>query len=79
MPTVILYGPPRSSKTVNTQRIADHYGCKEIYDTGKKFNHRLPALLNHSTLYITNETPEIKSRKGLIVIEIKDALKELGL
>jgi len=81
MTTVVLYGPPRSGKTVNAEHIAKHYGCENIFDEGKEPSHRLPALLKPRTLYITNQTPEFKSheRLDLVVIEIQDALRECGL
>lgn len=75
---VLLFGPQASGKTINAERIAKHYGCAAIVDEGKVQGHKLPALLEPGTLYITNQTPTVKSNDSVLVVNIQDALNAIS-
>ena len=73
---IILHGPQRTGKTANAAKIAGHYGCSKICDTGIELQDKLPVPLEESTLYITNiePLPHLCNSAHIEVVHISQAL-----
>lgn len=74
---VIVYGPPKSGKTLNRDAIAKHYSCDAIFDGDDAYQ-----IMNHEgrCLVLANE-PSVKGLQvrwpEIVPIEsVKEALGE---
>lgn len=74
MPSVIVYGPPASGKTVNAEALAEMYGCQKINDEGKSCG-EFRIKEGHLNLMIT--PPDLRA-EGWQIVSIHDALAQLS-
>lgn len=70
--TVIIYGPPASGKTRNSEALRRHYGCLQVVDDWERRDRLIPGAL-HLTI------PEPQSLLPYVkVVSIEEALREAG-
>ena len=73
---VIVYGPPKSGKTLNRDAIAKHYSCDAIFDGDDAYRIR-----NHEgrCLVLANE-PSVEGMKiyGAEIVPVESVKEALG-
>lgn len=77
-PSIVVYGPQGSGKTVNAKALAAHYGLSAIVEADCMYNFYFK---DTGVLYLTQQTPpafkgELKRLKS---VQISGALKAIGV
>lgn len=69
-----IYGPSRTGKTHNRDRLKEHFGCRRVVDGWSRHDDRV---LGAGDLVITNEQPPYGLRTALRqrAFHIRDALR----
>jgi hypothetical protein len=73
MNTVIIYGPPRSGKTFNSEQLRHDYGCSSVVDGWQQGDPITPG-----ALHLTNAPPRVDNPR-VRVVKIKAALTRSGI